>query len=99
MGKFKLNNNVAESATALKPVETMLGDTYTDAKKLYDGINSMSWSGDSRNHFYAMMGIVLQYHKALDEVTSDIRKSIEELHDAAEDYDTYYAVKKLKEIE
>lgn len=99
MGKFKLNNNVAESATTLGNVETMLGDTYDTAKKLYDGIDAMKWEGESRNHFHAMMGIILQYHKELDEVVTDIKKSMEDLHDAAENYDTYYAIKKLKEIE
>jgi len=58
----------------------------------------MKWDGESKNHFYAMMGIILEYHKELDEVVGDIKKSMEELYDATERYDTYYAIQKLKEI-
>ena len=99
MGKLKLQNNVEESTQKLIDIEKMLTESYTSAKSLYDGIDAMAWEGESRNHFYAMLGIILQYHKALDDSTLAIQKAMEELYESIEMYDQYQAVKKIKEIE
>ena len=94
-----MNHSIYECIDKFEQVETVLHDTHTLATNLEKRIKDMKWSGEHRDHFLALLNIVLQYHSDLKESGNEVCKVMKGLETSFEGYETMESVTKIKGIE
>ena len=92
MGQFHMDNSIHECIYKLEQVEAVLEDTYTLANQLEKRIQDMKWRGEHRDHFLALLNIVLQYHNDLKESGREICEVMKGLQSSFESYEIIESV-------
>ena len=99
MSEIKIESNISETIAKLISIRACLNDNLTLAKELQERVGGMNWSGNHRDHFDAVLEILIKYHAGLNSVGENLINVMKLLSEDVEGYDTLPSVQRLMEIE
>lgn len=99
MSKLKVEDNISEYYASLSTAVDGLGQSLDAMKTFQKEVQDMKWEGECRDHFVALLDIILQYHNDLEEVGEDFKDIIEKFNEDISRYESYSTMVSLKGIQ